>query len=131
MSSQAQKNPGQVANIASDCAEKHEEEENAVGNDDERGGEGGDQFGVGVGGELAAAAGSSGRRDRGPSLQPPMDIFKVASISQECMPHAVSLLRMSREFGKYHLLFDIYHLAFAWLRRTNTIHFTPHLKHKV
>ena len=126
MSSQAQKNPGQVANIASDCAEKHEEEENAVGNDDERGGEGGDQFGVGVGGELAAAAGSSGRRDRGPSLQPPMDIFKVASISQECMPHVVSLLRMSRELANitYFLKFITWPLL-GFVARTR---FTLHLE---
>ena len=57
-----------------------EEEEDAVGNDDEHGGVavGGD------GGELPAAAGSSEKRDRVPSLQPPMAAFKVASISQEC-----------------------------------------------
>ena len=80
MSSRAQTNPGQEANTASDSAEKHEEEEDAVGNNDEHGGVavGGD------GGELPAAAGSSEKRDRVPSLQPPMAAFKVASISQEC-----------------------------------------------
>ena len=96
MSSQARSNPGQVANTASDCAEKHEEDEDATSRNAD--GHNGGQFDVGVGGEHAEAAGSSERRDRVPSLQPPMAAFKVASLSQErnChtlrRPHVVSLL---------------------------------------
>ena len=111
MSSQAQTNPGQVANTASDCARKHEEEDDSAGNDDERGGGGGDQFGAGVEG----AAGSAERRDRVPSLQPPMAAFKVASVSQEricSMPHVVMLSLPStnvRKIGKYHLLLGTSH----------------------
>ena len=77
MSSQARKDAGQPGQVAS------KDDESVAGCDDEPR-VGGGSSGSGHGWDVVPGAGS-GRRDNvppPPSLQPPMAVFKVASVSQ-------------------------------------------------